>query len=41
METGLCECEPGRFHPKQTHQEDGCTVTIYKRGRCPCKRSYN
>ena len=36
----LCECESGRFHPKDLHTEDGCTVTIYSKGRCLCKRSY-
>ena len=36
----LCECEPGRFHPKDSHMENGCMVAIYNRGCCPCKKKY-
>lgn len=37
----LCECQPGRFHPKKSHLPDGCSVTIYGTGRCSCKRTYS
>ncbi len=40
MIDNFCECEPGRLHPKQFHDADGCMVTIYKRGKCPCEKSY-
>lgn len=40
MSANLCECEPGRLHPKNLHDEEGCLVTIYKKGRCACTRSY-
>ena len=40
MTDNLCECEPGRFHPKDLHIEDGCTVIIYGKGRCLCEKEY-